>query len=134
MDHLRAFYDILARVDRQPDETPDVWCTRMRSAIDLRMAELWPISAPDQSLMIGGVMFVGHTVHIAVLPEWQGRWATRKLRRAYNTWTHAVPIRAPIRPDNIRAIELATRLGFTFQQEAGMYHIYIKEPYHGPAT
>lgn len=130
MDHLRRFYDILVAADRQPDESPEAWCARLREAMLQQKADLWPLSAPGQPLMIGGVMFAADTVHIAVLPEWQGRWATRRLRRAYDTWTHAIPIRAPIKPDNSKAISLAKRLGFKFQQDQGLYHLYVKEPTH----
>lgn len=126
MNFLRRFYDISAAAGVPLAEPWEQWGPAMQEAIALQKAELWPIGAHGE--MVGGVLLLADTVHVAVLPEWQGRWITRALRRAYDTWTHAIPIRAIVKPDNRKVIALATRLGFTLQQDAGLYHIYVKEP------
>lgn len=124
MQQLRRFYDIAVAAGR-PMPPWEHWGPTTELFQREGKIELWPIHAGGQ--MVGGVMFAGDTLHIAVLPEWHGRWVTRAMRRAYDTWTHAVDIRAPIRHDNGPAIRLATRLGFKFQQDQGLYHLYVKE-------
>ena len=126
MDYLRRFYDISAAAGVPIAEPWEQWGAAMRDAMLQKKAELWPIGAHGE--MVGGVLLLADTVHVAVLPEWRGRWITKALRRAYDTWTHSIPIRAIVKPDNRQVIELATRLGFRFQQDAGLYHIYVKEP------
>jgi GNAT superfamily N-acetyltransferase len=131
MDYLRRFYDISAAAGVPIAEPFEVWAPCLREAMLQAKADLWPIGAHGQ--MIGGVLFMADTMHVAVLPEWQGRWISKALRRAYDTWTHDIPIRAIVQPDNRKVIELATRLGFTFQREDGPHHIYVKEPQHAHA-
>lgn len=126
MDFLGRFYDICAAAGKPMALPREEWVAKGRERMLAQEAEIWPIGAHGE--MVGGVLFFGDTVHVAVLPEWQGRWITKALRRAYDTWTHAIPIRAIVEPDNHRVIELATRLGFKFQREEGPHHIYVKEP------
>jgi GNAT superfamily N-acetyltransferase len=128
MNTLRRFYDICTEAGVPMSEPFEVWEPAMQHAILEQKADLWPIGAHGE--MIGGAMFMADTVHLAILPAWQGRWMTKALRRAYDTWTHTVPIRAIVRPDNHKIIEFDNRLGFTFRSDDGLYHTYIKEPTH----
>lgn len=129
MDYLRTFYDIMA-VTRPGQLLPwEQWEAIVRPAIAEGRSALWPLSAPSQPLMIGGVMFAGDTIHIAVLPDWHSRWATRAMLRAWrDTYTHSIALRAPIEPNNRKAIALAKRLGFKFCENQGLYDLYVKEP------
>ena len=137
MDYLRRFYDISAAAGVAIPEAWETWGAAMRQLVLEQKAELWPIGANGE--MIGGVLLVGGDasqrapavdVHVAVLPHWRGRWITKALRRAYDSWTHEVPVRAIVQPDNHCVIELATRLGFKFQADQGLYHVYVKEANH----
>ena len=119
-DPLRQFFDIMVAAGLNPPAW-EVWSAHARDN-----AELWPIE--KAGAMIGGVFFKGQTVHIAVRPDWHGRWISPTLRRAYDTWTHDCPITTAIRPDNQAAIALATRLGFKFKADQGLYHLFEKEP------
>lgn len=128
MDYLGRFYDICEEAGAPMGLPREQWVAKGHERMLAGEAEIWPIGANGE--MIGGVLFFGDTIHVAVLPAWQGRWITKALRRAYDTWTHSIPIRAIVKPDNSKVIELATRLGFKFRQDAGQYHIYVKEPTH----
>lgn len=126
MDYLRTFHDIMAATKQWPPPW-EVWAPQIRALIAEGKAELWPIGLGDK--MVGGVLFGGNTIHIAVLPEAHGLWVNRRLRRAYDTWTHDVPIVATIKPDNKAAIRLATGLGFVLKEEGPFpYHTFEKEP------
>jgi GNAT superfamily N-acetyltransferase len=123
MDALRRFHEILLRAGLAPPPW-EAW-----SAYAAENAELWPIMRGP--LMIGGVFFKGQTVHIAVLPEWHGRWVSKTMRRGYDCWTHECAIETCIKPDNRAAVVLARRLGFHFTgRNQGPHHIYRKEPNH----
>lgn len=126
MTYLRDFYEVMGECGM----TRPPWQTWHAHATD--NAELWPLMDKDRKL-IGGVFFKGHTVHIAVKPEWQGRWISKALLKAYRTWTHPIPIFAPIKPDNTKAVQLATRLGFRFSAKEAEHDIYVKEPTHAQA-
>jgi RimJ/RimL family protein N-acetyltransferase len=127
MDWLRAFHEVCAST-ADPLPPWEHWEPVVRAAMAERKAELWPIRVGE--VFAGGVFFAGDTIHIAIKPEFHCRWATRRLRRAYDTWTHAVPIRALIKPDNKQSIRLATGLGFKFVADQGLYHLYVKEANH----
>jgi len=88
--------------------------------------ELWPIQRGGE--MVGGALFFGQTVHLVITPEWQGRWITPAMRRAYDTWTHPGEVYADIAPDNYVAQRLAKRLGFKFQAPHKTFNRYVKEP------
>ena len=122
-DYLRQFFDIMVENGMCTEAYWPLWSVQARDN-----AELWPICAPGRSEMIGGVIFKGQTVHIAIKPEWHSRWVTKSMRRAYDTWEHPGELRTLMRPDNARAIALASRLGFRFAEVQGLYHLYIKEP------
>lgn len=99
---LRAFYEIIGATGA-PRPSWEVW---KEHASD--NAELWPIQREGK--MIGGVLFKGHTVHIAILPEWHGRWITKAMLRAWRQFDHGVNLYATPTSDSARV--LAERLGF----------------------
>jgi GNAT superfamily N-acetyltransferase len=132
MDYLREFYDIMGKCDmpRPPYAEWRAWATDN--------AEVWPINGGGK--MIGAVLFKGHTIHIAVLPEWRGRWIKPSMLKAWrNEYPHAADLFALPHDDNREACELAERLGFreapgrawdafgNQQSEAAGRKIYVKE-------
>lgn len=105
MTYLRDFYDVMGEcgMDRPP------WKAWHAHATD--NAELWPLLDRKTRKLIGGVFFKGHTVHIAVKPEWQGRWISKTLLAAYRQWTHDCEIVAHPPKGNKAAVALCERLG-----------------------
>jgi RimJ/RimL family protein N-acetyltransferase len=122
MTMMRELYDVLVRCDMSPPPFEE-W-----SAYYSENAELWPIAKDGK--FVGGVLFKGHTVHIAVHPDWQGRWLTAAMLRGYRAWTHDCEIFATPALNNAAACRLAERLGLERrgQTDCGRYAIYIKAP------
>lgn len=87
-------------------------------------SEIWPIQKNGE--MVGGVLFKANTVHIAVKPEWQKKWATREMLRAYPSWTPQIDVLAPIRKTNTDSIRLAQHLGFERREETDTHYIFVK--------
>lgn len=123
MTYLRDFYDVMGEcgLDRPPWEAWHAWASDN--------AELWPLTDRNRKL-VGGVFFKGQTVHIAVKPEWQGRWVSKTLLKAYRQWTHDCEIVATPPADNRAACELAQRLGFVRRGPTpnGQFIVFVKEP------
>jgi RimJ/RimL family protein N-acetyltransferase len=122
--YLRDFYDVMGACGmlRPPWEA---W----RAAYS-ENAELWPITDRNHGdKLVGGVLFKDHTVHIAIAPEWQRRWVSKALLRAYKTWAPACDVYATPAIDNTTACKFAERLGFQRRGETedGQYAIYVKE-------
>jgi hypothetical protein len=125
MTNLERFCDI-AIESGIPIQDRDAW---MR--VHELNSEVWPIQKDGQ--MIGGVLFFGETVHIAVKPEWKKRWATREMLRAYPTWTPLIDVLAPIAKTNLDSIRLAEHLGLERSRETDTHYIYVKRKYE-PTT
>lgn len=87
-------------------------------------SEIWPICRNGEA--VGGVLFMANTVHIAIKPEWQKRWATKSMLRAYPTWKPECDVLAPIRKSNTDSIRLAKHLGFELDRSTDTHDIYIK--------
>lgn len=123
MDYLRDFYEVMQAcgIAHMPWEA---W-----QAHASENAELWPITDKEGKL-VGGVFFKGQTIHIAVHPDWHGKWISKKLLSAYRQWTHECEIVATPEVNNQPARELASRLGFKFcgLTENGRFAKYVKEP------
>jgi RimJ/RimL family protein N-acetyltransferase len=132
--YLRRFYDILGECGtaRPPWEQ---WREFAREN-----AEVWPIMGnlpagvaqphgmPAGRLMIGGVLFKGHSIHLAVLPEWRGRWIRPSMLKAWRKhYQHDCDLYATPDIDNKAARALAERLGFRLQRTLGQSAIYVKE-------
>ena len=107
----------------------DAWLDLYRH----RDYEIWPIAKDGK--YVG--LFLMHQVetgqilaHIAVLPEWHGKWASKSMFKAYKLWKPTCPIYAPIACANKEAQELATRLGWKAWRGADGYTIYVKEPHN----
>ena len=88
-------------------------------------SELWPVI--KQGEMVGGVLFKGHTVHIAIRPDWQKRWITKAMLRGYAHWKPTVDVVAPINKQRPDARRLADRLGLVLRSEDDHYWYYVKE-------
>jgi ribosomal protein S18 acetylase RimI-like enzyme len=91
--------------------------------------ELWPLMKGDK--LVGGILFTGHVLHIAVHPDWQGRWVTKDMLRGYRAWYHEVTLYAYPHKNNAQAIELLKRLGWKQSQAETInpdHIVYIKEP------
>jgi RimJ/RimL family protein N-acetyltransferase len=119
--HLRDFYDVMGAcgMARPEWEAWHAWATDN--------AELWPLTDKTGKL-VGGVFFKGHTVHIAVHPDWQGKWISKTMLKAYREWTHECEIVATPPADNVAACELARRLGFKERgRTSADYIIFVKE-------
>jgi ribosomal protein S18 acetylase RimI-like enzyme len=116
---LRQFYDIMVACGSNPPPW-EQWRVFARAN-----AELWPIEAGGK--MVGGVFFKGHTIHIAILPEWHGRWLQRKHLRAWRQFEHAADLYATPEASNTAACELARRLGFRLMGVRGQSAMYVKE-------
>lgn len=116
--YLRQFYEIMGECGmiRPPWEAWRAHATEN--------AQLWPIGTAGK--MIGGVLWKGHTVHIAVLPQWQGRWLRKAHLAAWKQFTHECDIYATPMADNQAACRLAERLGFERQGPSGQSIIYVK--------
>lgn len=121
MTEMRHFYDVLVRCKLSPPPFEE-W-----HAFYSVNTALWPIIARDTGEMIGGVLFKGHLIHMAVVPEWQGRWLNKTVLRAYRTWTNEADVIAAIPPDNTQAITLAQRLGWKHRGVEEGFEIYVKE-------
>lgn len=123
MNHLRAFYDVMLACNLQPPAW-EVW-----SAYATDNAEFWPIMDRRQEKLIGGVLFKGHTVHIAIHPDHQKRWITKAMLAGYRQWTHDCEIVATPPVDNVAASNLAKRLGLVQRGATndGQFHIFVKE-------
>jgi GNAT superfamily N-acetyltransferase len=124
MEHaalLRQFFDLMLANGMCRADYWEVWSKEAQDNSDL-----WPLMREGR--MIGGVFFKGQTVHIVIEPAWHGRWITKALRKAYDTWEHPGELLALMHRDNKKAITLATRLGFKFREDKGLYHLYVKEP------
>lgn len=119
MSYLRDFYEVLVRCEQAPPPF-DQW-----SAFYADNAELWPLT-DDQGKLYGGVLFKGQQVHLAVDPDWHGRWISKKLYRAYETWANPGDVTATIPKDNAQAIELARRLGLEHRGSQNGFEIYVK--------
>jgi RimJ/RimL family protein N-acetyltransferase len=123
LTYLRDFYDVMGEcgMARPEWEAWHAWATDN--------AELWPLTDKAGKL-VGGVFFKGHTVHIAVHPEWQGRWISKSLLKAYREWTHECEIYASPPVDNKAARTLAERLGFEYRglSDEGPFAVYVKRP------
>jgi RimJ/RimL family protein N-acetyltransferase len=120
MDALRDFYEVMGACGLARPE----WQAWQAWASD--NADLWPIVKNGE--VIGGVFFKGQTVHIAIRPDWQGRWLTPSMIRAYKTWAHECEIVAHPPKDNEAACQLAQRLGFKFRAPHNEFNVYVKEP------
>jgi GNAT superfamily N-acetyltransferase len=114
---LRGFYEIMDACG-MPRPPYEVW---RRHATE--NAELWPI--PSGNKLVGGVLWKGHTVHIAVHPDFHGRWITPNLMRAWRRCTWAVEIFATPLTSNRAACMLAERLGFELRGTQGACSIYV---------
>jgi RimJ/RimL family protein N-acetyltransferase len=123
LTYLRDFYDVMGAcgMARPEWEAWHAWATDN--------AELWPLTDRTGKL-IGGMFFKGHTVHIAVHPDWQGKWISKTMLRGYKAWTHDCEIHATPEVGNTKARELAERLGLKFRglTEDGLFAKYAKEP------
>jgi RimJ/RimL family protein N-acetyltransferase len=123
LTYLRDFYDVMGAcgMARPEWEAWHAWATDN--------AELWPLTDKAGKL-VGGVFFKGHTVHIAVHPDWQGKWINKAMLRGYKAWTHECEIHAAPEVGNKPARNLAERLGFKFRglTDDGLFAKYAKEP------
>ncbi len=123
MTPLRAFHDVMVAAKMAPPPW-ETW----RAALGENF-ELWPMTDQTQGgKLIGGVLFVGQTIHIAIHPDYHGRWISRRLLAAYRTWTHECEIVATPPHSNRRARLLALKLGFKKKRRQGQFTIYVKEP------
>jgi len=121
MDHLDAFYDVMLACGMKPPPRQE-WMAYARIN-----ADLWPIVREGK--FIGGIFFKGHTIHIAVLPEWHRRWVTKSILRAFKEgWQHDVKIYAAPEKSNTEAIAFIRRLGFKYECSEDNQEVYFKEP------
>jgi len=118
-DIRRELYAIMGEcgMDRPPWEE---WAVHAREN-----AEVWPIEADGQ--MVGGILWKGHSVHIAVRPAYHCRWLKKSHLRAWRQFAHPVALFATPAADNTRAVELAERLGFVRRGRTGQSIILVKE-------
>lgn len=120
---FRTCYDILGEVGMERPPYED-W---LREVTD--NAEIWPIGVgPNRETLVGFVLFKGHSVHVAVKPEWHGRWIRPSLLKIWRTqYSHDCDLYATPDRFNKPACELAERLGFRRQSSLGQSIIYVKE-------
>jgi GNAT superfamily N-acetyltransferase len=121
MVYMPDFYQVLVRCGMKPPPY-EQWRAHYSHNSDL-----WPITDRDTQRLIGGLLFKGHLVHIAIEPEWQGRWISKTLLRAEREWTPQADVIAAIPPDNAKAIELVRRLGWKHRGQEEGFEIYAKE-------
>lgn len=124
---LERFYDLMVSCGIEEPLGREAW---LKWASE--NSELWPIVKNGE--MVGGVLFKGHTVHIVVRNDWQGRWITKSMLRAYPQWRPTCDVYAPIRKGNTKAVALAERLGFRLQNDAGLYLNYVKRKCDEPGN
>lgn len=119
---LRQFYEVMVACGM----TVPPWQAWQAWAGD--NAELWPLTDTTGKL-VGGVFFKGQTVHIAVHPDWHGRWISKRLLKAYRQWQHECEIVATPEVGNTAARTLAQRLGFEYRglTDNGLFAIYVKK-------
>lgn len=117
--YLRQFYDVmLACGMKAPDYA--VWERHYSEN-----AELWPILKDGK--LIGGILFKAHLIHIAVHPDWHGRWISKSILRGYQQWAPECDVFAIIPRENVEAIELAKRLGFVRRDPINNSEVLVKE-------
>lgn len=127
MSQLEQFYDILAECGL------DVPNRELWLAYYTDNTEFWPLTNKAGQLM-GGILFKGHTIHVAVKPEVQGRWINKTMLKAYREWKHPVDLIAHPACENVRAIELCKRLGFTHRGCERGHEIFVKEATCQPSS
>jgi RimJ/RimL family protein N-acetyltransferase len=123
-DLLRTCYEILGEcgMERPPFEE---W---RRTASE--NGEVWPIAGVDKGepLVVGFVLFKGHSIHVAVKPAWRGRWIKPSMLKAWRSkYEHECDLYATPDRFNMPARRLAERLGFRLQYTLGQSAVYVKE-------
>lgn len=77
---------------------------------------LWPISRDGQHvgtlLMHGMPNEPGVMLHFVVLPDWEGRWVTKSMLRAFRNWKPGVPLLTLVKQDDPARIKAAGTIGF----------------------
>jgi len=116
---IDSFYDIMVEAGIQPRQSREDWLKFFSED-----SELWPIVKGGE--MVGGVLFRSNTVHIAIKPEWQKKWVTPSMMRAYPHWKPLIDVIAPIQKGNEASARLAKRLGFELLEEQAEYLISVK--------
>jgi GNAT superfamily N-acetyltransferase len=116
---LEQFYDLMLECGITPEEGRDEWLAFFRED-----HVIWDIAPKGE--VIGGVLFKGCTVHIAVKPEWHKRWVTKSMLRAYPYWKPQIDVLAPIRKGNKDSIDLAEHLGLELLEENPTHYVYVK--------
>ncbi len=123
MTYMRDMHAILERCGLNPPPFEE-W-----HAYYSENTELWPLR--KEYKLVGGILFKGHTLHVAVDPEWQNRWVTKTMLRAWRDWKNEVDLYATPPKENEKAIELCRRLGMVHKglDETGQFEVFVK-----PAT
>ena len=94
-----------------------------------RDAELWPIARDGKYV---GMILIHQAptgqvlIHIGVLPEWQGRWVTKSMLKAYPHWKPQCPVYAMVGKSNRPTENLVRKLGFKYHSDAPEHHVYVK--------
>lgn len=105
---LRACYELMGEcgLKRPP------WAQWREHASE--NAEVWPIGGGAKNAeLVGFILFKEHTIHIAVKPQWHGRWVRPSMFKAWrDTYAHACDLYATPDANNAPAIALCERLGF----------------------
>lgn len=117
-------YDIYLRTGL-PVGPRDEWLEFFRDA------ELWPIARDGKYV---GMILIHQAptgqvlIHIGVLPEWQGRWVTKSMLKAYPHWKPQCPVYALVERTNYSLCRTVRKLDFKLHSEANDYLVYVKEP------
>ena len=88
----------------------------MESAYRLA-CESWQVIAVVADRVIGALFARAGVIHLGIVPEWRGRWASRRLIREMLGYGKATTLQ----PDEADCREFIGRIGFIKTEQEGAY-------------
>lgn len=109
IEQFRRTWEI-ARASGVCDDEFEPWLACFKAAT------LWPINHGGEQvgtlLMHGLQGEPGVMLHFVILPEWEGRWVTKSMLRAFRGWRPGVPLLTLVKQDDPVRVKAAGMIGF----------------------